>query len=314
MEKNCKSLELKKKLLGYIQASRIEGGMIAVVFLMIGIWYSNNSFLLYESLLGIFGVFFIVNAGSIINYVFDFNVDRVAEKDIGFFKNISKREMIFVSLLFSFFGIFILYFVSFVSFIFSLVLFFVFFIYASPPLRLKTLPPFDCFINGLGFGVIPFFIGWVVNGDFPKDLLIYFVALICGLIVTSYYLFISSFDIDSDKEAGIKTTCTLLGFKNTIYLGVFLFIFAFVISFLLYYSFFELFISIIICLPVVLSLLFKKDIFYVQKSISIVYVLWSSSVLFILSFLSKSIISIVLFIVIILISLQIIVIYSRTKS
>ena len=36
MKKNTKSSNLKQKLLGYIQASRIEGGMIEVVFLMLG--------------------------------------------------------------------------------------------------------------------------------------------------------------------------------------------------------------------------------------------------------------------------------------
>ena len=160
MKKDRKEFSLKQIINSYIQASRIEGGLIASVFFLLGIWYSTESFPIYNSILGLISINLIVNAGSIINYVFDKKIDTIAKKDTSFFDYISTKEMLFVSVCLSLIGVGILFTFNLSSLILGLILFDVFFIYASPPLRLKTLPPIDSLINGLGFGSIPFLIGW----------------------------------------------------------------------------------------------------------------------------------------------------------
>jgi len=314
MDENKKSISLKQKIDAYMQVSRIEGGFIASVFFLLGIWYSTENFPIYKSIMGLISINLIVNSGSIINYAYDKKIDTIAKKNTDFFENISIKEMHFVSVILSLIGIGILFTFNFSSLILGLILFDVFFIYAIPPLRLKTFPPLDSIINGLGFGSIPFLIGWSIIEKIPHRIIPFYGSLICGIIVISYYLLISSFDIESDKKAGIQTSCTILGFNKTIIAGVFIFLFALLLSFYSYPYFILVIISLIICLPIMILMLFKKDIVFIQKAVSSVYLLWASSTLLILFYFSKSIIPGLLVALLLILIIQVFVIYLKKEN
>lgn len=314
MKKNNRTISTRQKILCYLQASRIEGGIIASVFLLLGMWYANQDFPIYKSILGIFAINCIVNAGSIVNYVFDKEIDTIAGKDTGFYEYISTKEMLMFSLTLSIVGIILLFYINLSSFILGLILFIVFFIYAIPPIRLKTLPPIDCFINALGFGSIPFLLGWGLFGELPRSIIPLYGSVICGLVVTSYYLLISSFDIESDKEAKIKTSCTILGFNRSIIVGASIFFIALCSALLLHTTYRMIIIILLICTPIVISMIVKRDLLFIQKTVSIVYLLWTGSALLILFILSRSVIPIALFIILLLISMQVIIMYVKTDT
>ncbi|MCD6237488.1 MAG: hypothetical protein J7K13_06025 [Thermoplasmata archaeon] len=62
---------IKRRILYYIIASRIEVVIVASVFLLLGMWYSTQSFSIYDSIITLFATVSIVNSGSLMNYVFD---------------------------------------------------------------------------------------------------------------------------------------------------------------------------------------------------------------------------------------------------
>jgi len=295
----------------YVQASRYEGGMVAAVFLLIGEWCAIKSFPFYSTLLAILAVSGIVNSGSWINYIFDIKLDKFAKKDISFFRYISSKEMFTASFILLLVSSALLFYINILSFLIGLLTFLTFFTYAVPPIRLKILPPFDTILNALGFGTFPFLLGYTLAvNHLPWISLIR--SIILGLPVVSYYLFISIFDIQTDKEYGIKTSCTILGFNATIITSASIFI----LSVLLSLAFFDLVsvipISLIICLPIVVSIMIFKKIPILRILVSCLFLVWAIAVLLFLSVLSSSIITIAMLIIIIIVCL--LVIYTYVKE
>jgi len=178
-------------------------------------------------------------------------------------------------------------------FVFGLALFLVFLFYSAPPLRLKTIPPLDLIANALGFGILPFFIGWtIIETEINYLLAVY--GIIVGLPVISYYLFISSFDIEKDKEANVETSCTKLGFNNTIRVGIALYFIGFVLSIIFLGLFSILTISFIVCSPLISALVIKnKNIF--KMLITASYFFWTGTILIMLFIFSFSLIPIMVF-------------------
>jgi len=96
------SNKIKNKIIGYINTIRLEGAILAIVFLLLAEYISLGYFPLRLTIFSILAVSGIATAGSWINYVFDKEMDEIAEKNISFFDYISKKEMLFFSFLLSF--------------------------------------------------------------------------------------------------------------------------------------------------------------------------------------------------------------------
>jgi len=82
--------------------------------------------------------------------------------------------------------------------------------YSAPPLRFKTKPVLDSFSNGLYIlpGVVAF---TAVAGELPPTM-----AIVGGWLWTmGMHTFSAIPDIEPDREAGIRTTATVLGKKRT---------------------------------------------------------------------------------------------------
>jgi len=82
--------------------------------------------------------------------------------------------------------------------------------YSAPPLRFKTKPVLDSFSNGLYIlpGVVAF---TAVAGELPPAM-----AIVGGWLWTmGMHTFSAIPDIEPDREAGIRTTATVLGKKRT---------------------------------------------------------------------------------------------------
>jgi 4-hydroxybenzoate polyprenyltransferase len=82
--------------------------------------------------------------------------------------------------------------------------------YSAPPLRFKTKPLLDSVSNGLY--ILPAVIAYTaVAGELPPTL-----AIVAGWLWTmGMHTFSAIPDIEPDREAGIKTTATVLGKRNT---------------------------------------------------------------------------------------------------
>jgi len=297
----------------YIQASRYEGGLVAIIFLLLGEWYSFQSFHLIYTMLAMLSILLIVNSGSWINYVFDRELDKHAEKNIEFFRFISPKEMLFSSFLSAGLGLLLLFYIDVYLAIIGLSLFLVFFIYATPPLRLKTIPPLDILANALGFGAIPFLLGYVLLGNPLTNQSIVQIVIV-SLLVASYYLFISYFDIETDREFGIKTTCSILGQRKTIYVGTILFVLSFILS-IYYFAWNDvILVSITICLPILILVNLFRKITLIRKLVSALFLIWCNSVSFNLFIKTYSIIPLTLFLVFILISITVVHIYLKEEN
>lgn len=296
------------KLAGYIKTIRLEGALIAIVFLLLGEWYSFRNVLFYPSILLSLSIFSILTAGSWINYVFDKEIDEVASKDVDFFKYISKREMLLSSLILSIIGLILLLFINLIIFFVGVGLFLIFYIYAAPPIRLKTLPPLDCIANALGFGILPFIMGWfLAEGNLTFVLFIF--ILIVGFSVVSYYLFISSFDIESDKEGKIETSCTKLGFNNTITVGVVLFFIAFFLAITFTGLNSIITIAFVVCLPMISFMKIITNREFIKKVISASYLLWTGVLIFLLYIYTQSIIALILLSLVLIITIFVVTYY-----
>lgn len=290
-----------KKIIAYLKSARLESILVSTSFLLLGIYYSNGFIPIINSILVFLALAMLVTAGSWQNYVFDIDVDKKAGKNIAFFEYISPRSMLFVSIIIGTIALGVLYYIDLYIFLFGSLEFLIFLIYAAPPIRLKNRVFFDFISNLLVFGAIPFLIGLRVlslNIVF-KDIIL---AVILGLLSGSYYLFISGFEIETDKEADIKNTCTYLGFKNNLFLSIIVF-FISMVSFLLIFNINEkiILISYLVVAPIVVLTIFTKKIQVLVMLVSFMFLLWNGAVLLLLSIYTMSVLSIVFFMIILMI-------------
>ena len=289
-----------KRIKGYFKSARLESIIVTTNFLLLGLYYSAGNLQLKDSFVGFFSISLLVIAGSWQNYVFDIEVDKKAGKNIEFFKNITPREMLLSSIIIGIIALVILYSVDFYSFILGVIEFIIFLFYAAPPLRFKNRYFFDFIANGLVFGTLPFLIGFRLSNTVVQY---NYLALgfILGLLAGSYYLFISSFEIETDNKAGVKNTCTFLG-SNTINVAIVIF-FISMISFLLFFSISNIIILVgfLITAPFVVFIRFAKKSHVLLFLVSLIFLFWNGSISLLLSIFTMSILSIVLFLIIIVI-------------
>lgn len=286
---------IKKKILAYIMAARLSGWLLSSVFFLLGTWYSIGRFPLFLSIIALLGLGGIFSAGFMINNVFDIKLDLFAKKPfVKPFKYISPKEMLFTSSILFAIGLIILWYINIQVFTLGLFIVILGILYSTPPIRLKTVPPFDSILNALG--ALPFFIGWMIIGSpLTTESLIF--VLILGLAHLSYHLLYTTLDIESDKDLGIETSCTKLGLDWSIIVGNIIFLIT--LGLALYFHGISDIISIsfLICLPFVfLTYKVRKNRKLLSNLIGgQIFSLWVLIILFLLSITSRSIISIFLF-------------------
>jgi len=286
---------IKNKFSSYIKASRFSGWLLISVFFLLGMWFSTGEIYLYLTIIALIGFGIIFSAGFMINNVYDLEVDTFAGKPfVKVFKYISPREMLFAASILSIIGLAVLWYINLNVFLIGLAIVIIGILYSVPPIRLKTIPPFDGICNALG--VLPFFAGWMITGNILTfESIIY--SLILGLAVLSYYFLYTSLDIKMDEELGIVTSCVKLGVGLSIVTGVIIFLITLSLS-IIYLGFFSIItISFIVSLPfVILTVIIQKN----RKFLSMlvggrIFTIWVGATLLMLSILTRHILPIFLF-------------------
>lgn len=82
-----------------MRASRVKGGVITYIFIMLGIWLSHGNLCGAEAALVVIAGFLMSSFGSIINYYFDRTVDKKSGKDVSFMDFISKTDIAVFSMI-----------------------------------------------------------------------------------------------------------------------------------------------------------------------------------------------------------------------
>jgi len=291
---------IKTKIFEYIKTSRLSSWMVAGVFLLLGAWYSSKTIPFFSSVITLFSLGTILSSASWINFVFDKELDTHAGEDIGFFNYIFPREMLIVSTIFSISGLIMLFCINYFAFYVGLMIVLISIFYSCPPVRLKIHPPFDSFANALLFGTLPVLLGFTLSGNYFLTQEILVLLLLSGLIVGCYYILIDIFDIESDREYGIRTSCTILGLRRAINIALILFILSIAISFFSLEFFLPISIPLLSCLPFFILIKIKNDIETIAKTLSFISFLWTELVLGCLFIFSKSILPLIISILVII--------------
>ena len=291
---------IETKIFEYVKTSRLSSWMVAGVFLLLGVWYSSKTIIFFPSVIALVSLGAILSSASWINFVFDKELDAQAGEDISFFNNISPKEMLIVSAIFSIVGLIILFYVNYIAVCVGIMIVLISIFYSCPPIRLKIHPPFDSFANILLFGTLPVLLGFTLSGNhfLTKENLV--LLLLSGLIVGCYYLLIDIFDIETDREYGIRTSCTALGLNRAINMALILFILSIVISLFYLEIFLPMSVSLLVCLPFLIIIKVKNDIETIAKILSCISFLWTELVLGYLFIFSRSILPLVIFILVII--------------
>lgn len=82
--------------------------------------------------------------------------------------------------------------------------------YSAPPLRMKIRPVLGLLWNGIGYGLLPFYLALLVSGVHITMQMRLF-SLVPFLVAMSGHVLLQIRDISDDKKAGIRTTSTKLG-------------------------------------------------------------------------------------------------------
>lgn len=86
-------------------------------------------------------------------------------------------------------------------------------LYSVPPVRLKTRPPFDSLINGIGVFFI-FTTGVAIAGGGLSDVIS--GAYWFSVIGAGFHILLAAPDIEADRKAGLKTSAMYLGWRGSV--------------------------------------------------------------------------------------------------
>ncbi len=283
--------------------------MASIPFLL-GEWFSIGKFPLYTSIITLIAIGCLQSAGSWLNFVFDRELDKLAGDDISFFDYISPQEMALSSFILSIIGLVIMVYIGLTMLLLGLLIFMFWVLYVTPPVRLKTRPPFDSIFNAFVFALLPFWMGWTITDQLLTPLAIIY-GLTFGLIVVSYYILLSSLDIETDKKYGIETSCTKLGFKGSINMSIILYLLSLLLALYLFGMDSFVTISFLICLPLFLVTRIKYDKATLGILIASISFVLMESLLISMFVISLSITPFVLFILNLLVTLYFIFVYIK---
>jgi 4-hydroxybenzoate polyprenyltransferase len=293
-------LIFKSKAFEYLRTSRLSAWLIATVFFLLGVWHSTGRIPFYHSIIAILALGGIQSSASWVNFVYDKELDKFAGDDVSFFKYVSSRELLYLSLSLSIISLILLFYLSYLMFIVGLLIVIVGVVYSVPPLRFKVHPPLDCVANALEFGVLPTLLGFIYDKYLDFNFTFFVLLIISGLLVVSYFLFLDILDMKTDKDYGIETSVTVLGIKGAVNLGLIMFFFSVILS-LVFFGFLSLTsISLLICSPIIVIIKIKNDYESIVKILSSISLVWTESVLLLLYFLSGSIIPLIISVLVLL--------------
>jgi 4-hydroxybenzoate polyprenyltransferase len=289
------------KLYYFLKAARFELLIITVAFFLLGEWLSVEKIPLFQTIIGLLSLSGLMSSGSYINHIFDKNLDQAAGKKkiglIDFWDYISIRELSLVTFVLIFISLFILFLINIYTFFMGLLIIFSIIFYSVPPLRCKGRAPFDLVMLALEFSTLPFFLGWLTNGFISNMFFVY--GFIFGLVIISVHLLfdVIIIDVDEEKKYGLKSSCVILGYNNSVNIGIILFFLSLFLS--IFFVGIDSFItiSILICSPFFFfSKIYTKPA-QIGLLISISVFLWEQAIFLFLFILSKSIIPLIPFII-----------------
>jgi len=291
---------LKHKTYELIRTARLSSWMTASVFFLLGEWYVLNDIPFHHTVLILIVLGGLLSSASWINFVFDKELDLFAGEDTSFYRYISQKEMLTISIVISIISLFLLFYLSILLCLIGILIFLVGFFYSRPPLRLKIHPPLDCISNALIFGVLPALMGIFSLGYLNITLTSIVVLIISGFIVIAYFIFIGILDIETDKSYGIKTTIIFLGKSHSINFGLLLVIVSLIISYYYFGIYSVITVSLIVSTPFIVSIKFKNNDDFIRKILSFISLIWTESILLYMFVLSNSIIPLIIFIMVLL--------------
>jgi 4-hydroxybenzoate polyprenyltransferase len=292
---------IKNKIFAYAISFKSLGWLTGTTFFFLGSWYSVEYFPFYQSILAIFGGAFIAFSSSLINNVFDKKLDIFSKKQyVIIHKYIESKEMLIISSILTIIGLIFLWLININCFIIGFITVFFGLIYSIPPIRLKSKPPLDCIINTLILGPLPFFLGWSIT-EKPITITAYIFGFIIYLFIQNYVLLYTNLDIYTDKEFGIGTTCTKLGFNGSIIAAIITFFISLIFS-IIYFGLYSIFtISVIAISPFFLAAIIKiNNIKFRTNATNLSIFFWMTFIYLVLTFLTKSIITFLMIIIILL--------------
>ena len=149
-----------------------------------------------------------------INHYFDYETDRKSRQLYRFPVAAGKISREF-ALFFSAFAVLLSIAVSYhylnaMSFYLTLFANFMVLSYSAPPFRIKEMPYFETFWNGIGYGWIPYYLALFISGQLIT-VNHHLLGLIPFLVAASGHILLQVRDIEDDTKGGVKTTSTKLG-------------------------------------------------------------------------------------------------------
>ncbi|MGQ9464565.1 MAG: UbiA family prenyltransferase [bacterium] len=106
-------------------------------------------------------------------------------------------------------SLFLSFFFGIYFFSFALISLMIGILYSLPPIKLKGRPIFDTVSNGIGYGMINFVMGWLMQSPFEWYLLFRFLPYF--LSISAVFINTTIVDIEGDKKSGDITTAVFLG-------------------------------------------------------------------------------------------------------
>ncbi len=180
-------------------------------------WLAAGNFIISGWIIGAIISILLCSASIVVNHYFDFDSDKLSKQNrfpvaAGL---ISRNFALSLGIGLSIASILIAIILGINQFMIVLIGIFWVWAYSAPPLRIKKRTYLDTIWNSIGYGILPFYLGYLMQGT-PIDIYAIALSSITALIVTSGHLLLAVRDIDTDKSAGIKTMTAVAGRNFTI--------------------------------------------------------------------------------------------------
>ncbi len=199
-------------------------------FFLIGNYLASpeNRFAL-KTFLGLAVYTMLIGGIYILNQITDIETDRLNKKLFILSENhlpirnacIEMFFLWFSALLFSWFFGYLFFILSIISLIIGI-------LYSLPPAKLKGKPFLDTLSNGIGYGMINFAAGWLMQR--PLESAVFMKFLPYFLSISAVFINTTIVDIAGDKKAGEITTAVFLGEAKSYVVSLILMISAILLS------------------------------------------------------------------------------------
>jgi len=224
------------KLFTLFTLTRPKFQVPAVVSYLIGIllasWSNFATLNLYCFITGLMIVSFLVTGGSLVlNQYFDYELDKRDKKLSPLIKaGIKKISALYYAFLLFTFGLISSFFINLQAVLVTFLGILISILYSAPPIRLKGVKYLDSLSNGIAYGFLPTFLGFIVM-EKHINLEVFLASLPLFFGYTGGHMLLALPDIPYDKSFGVETTAVSLGRKRTSSLAFILFVCMFLVFF-----------------------------------------------------------------------------------